>query len=346
MKQLIEASQKDRELLFRDVGLKLNIPFSMIEKDFWVCFVLNCIFSNDELCQAFRFKGGTSLSKGYGLIKRFSEDLDLVLDKTLILGNEDIFKSSNSQQKIFAEIVDKKASDYISTTIKTKIKDVLNDFVKIYTDEEYCEVNPKYQPKNIDNKLLHIVYPKSNKNEYLRPDILLEIGIMSARTPFENKQITPYILDAFPNLDIRAINVPTVMPKRTFWDKATILHREHYRSEKTKTPERYSRHYYDLFQMGHSFVKELALQDKSLLADVVNRKDKLYHCPWARYEDCLVGKFKLLPNENNVEHIERDYSAMQQMIFSEQKIEWQKIIDYLSLLECEINSNITLNLQT
>lgn len=347
MKQIVKLSAEERSILFTKVSESTHIPLAMIEKDFWVCFVLAKIFSDTELRDALRFKGGTSLSKGYGLIKRFSEDLDLILDKSLVLGDEDIFKSSYKKQREFADIMSEKAATYISTILKSKIENVLDDTVKVYTDAEYAEITPTYNPISIDNKSLHIVYPKSTNDVYLRPDILLEIGIMPARTPCEDRKITSYVAQALPQLGLESCIVPTVKPIRTFWDKATILHREFYRpaikynkqkdtEEPNHTPARYSRHYHDLYQLGNSFVKDEALADRDLLADVVDRKDKLYHCPWAKYDECLSGKMHLLPNENNKNVIQDDYKAMQTMIYGEIPT-WDEIIKYLAELEKEIN---------
>ena len=336
MKRIVEASTEERNLIFTRTSHIKNIPLSMVEKDFWVCYVLSKIFSDGDLCKVFRFKGGTSLSKGYGLINRFSEDLDLILDKRLILENEDIFKSSYKQQRKFSDVISEKTACYVSTVLKRKIETVLGNRVKVCTDEEYAKEEFTYNPKIIDNKSLHVVYPKSANDVYLRSDILLEIGVMSAPTPYEDRTIESYVAEALPQLNLKKFIVPTVKPVRTFWDKATILHREFHRPETTHTPARYSRHYHDLYKMGHSFVKEQALSDIDLLRDVVERKDKLYHCPWARYEECVTGNIHLLPNENNQDLLVEDYRAMQNMIYGEVP-SWNEINEYLAELEKAIN---------
>lgn len=337
MDKIIRATPEERLRIFNDASATLNIPLPIVEKDFWTFYVLSKLFTNDFLRQALRFKGGTSLSKGYNLIHRFSEDLDLILDKTLILGDEELFKTSYKKQREFVDEIDEKTAHYISSTLKDKIEQLINnDIVMVYTDEEYVAVNLKYNPEKIDNKSLHIVYPITAKDSYLRPDILLEIGIMSARTPFENRNISSHIGDVYSELNINPVSVPTVLPKRTFWDKATILHREHHRAETTHTPQRYSRHYYDLYQLAHSFVKAEALSDIKLLSDVVNRKDKLYHCAWAKYEDCLSGYLRLCPNANNMELLAQDYKDMQGMIYGDYP-SWNIIVADLEKLEQEIN---------
>jgi hypothetical protein len=340
MDNIANASAAERLRVFRDSAVETSIPVAMIEKDFWVCWILWKLFEDNELKAILRFKGGTSLSKGYNLIERFSEDLDIILAKELIVGSESLFKPSYTQQREFSDKLSARAAQYISTTLKDKIVMLLGgNSVTVYTDEEYAKANPKHELKEFDNKSLHLVYPKAAEDSYLRPDILLEIGIMSAWTPNEPREILPYIAKAFPNLEISPAIVPTIVAKRTFWDKATILHREYYRPKNTHTPARYSRHYYDLYQMGLSFVRADALADFKLLAEVVERKDKLYHCPWAKYEEVLTGGLHLLPNENNLGLLSQDYKAMQGMIFGSIP-EWNRILSSLYELEVEINGLI------
>ena len=338
MKNIVNLSSKELQHLFSETSLKKKIPLAMVEKDFWVCYVLSQLFLEPELKSILRFKGGTSLSKGYGLIKRFSEDLDLILDKSIIIGEKDVFEtSSQKKQRKYTEDISEKTAEYVSTKLKTKIEKLLTNKLTIYTDEEYIKENKL--DRKPDNKSLHIIYPKSTSDKYLRPDILLEIGIMSASTPYEDRDIIPYIAEISDKLAINSFKVSTVKPTRTFWDKATILHREFYRPIDTHTPARYSRHYHDLYQLGKSFVKEEALCEKKLLEDVVERKKWLYHCPWAKYDDCLNGNIHLLPNDNNKVLLEKDYKTMQNMIYGEIP-SWDEILHYLFDLEEEINRRL------
>ena len=273
---------------------------------------------------------------GYRLIERFSEDLDIILAKEQVLGEgEDLFQPSNKKQRLFADEISARTAYYITTTLKEKVTFLLGDTVEIFTDEEYAKSNPHYEAK--DSKSLHVVYPKVAADTYLRPDILLEIGIMSAWIPNEPCEILPYVADAYPQLEIASATVPTIKAQRTFWDKATILHREFYRKTTTHTPARYSRHYYDLYQMGQSPIKTIALADCELLADVVTRKDKLYRCAWAQYELAKPGTLRLLPNEHNHALLARDYQAMRGMIFGNAP-EWETILAGLQKLEDEINN--------
>jgi len=338
MDNITKLSDAERLNIFQNTSIVKHIPVAMVEKDFWSCWVLFKLFSDKEISEILRFKGGTSLSKAYHLIERFSEDLDLILTKEKILSDsEDLFQPSNKKQKMFTEQISRRTAEYVSTTLKDKIIAILGNTVRVYTDDEYAIMNRQYQSDEIDNKNLHIIYPKVTNDVYLRPDILLEIGIMSAWLPNEPREILPYIAEAYPKLDIASAIVNTIKAERTFWDKATILHREFYRPENTNTPIRYSRHYYDLYKMACSTIKNTALADCKLLADVVARKNKLYHCAWAKYELAKPGTLRLLPNENNREILKKDYSAMQGMIFGDIP-DWNTILEHLKKLENEINS--------
>lgn len=133
-----------------------------------------------------------------------------------------------------------------------------------------------------------------------------------------------------------ATEVITVLPERTFWEKITILHREAFRSREQPFPARYSRHYYDLYRMADTPVKDKALKNKQLLEQVVAFKDKFYHCAWARYDLAIYGSIRLLPPKYNLTKLEDDYERMQNMLFGE-KPGFFEVMTRLENLEWEIN---------
>lgn len=355
MDKIVNLSNEDRLELFKITASKLGIPVVTVEKDFWVCWTLKRIFADAWLCKYLRFRGGTSLSKGYDLIKRFSEDIDLTLDKDLVLITEEnkrLLRSKKSYKEN-KELVSEMAAQYIMTTLKDKIASVLGDVAQIYTDEEFNEKMELTTEQKINNKNLHILYPKvtdkTKGDEYIKQDILLEIGILSALTPNEVRSIKPFVAEVYKDLDIQSVNVPTILATRTFWDKATILYREYCRPATKKetetgaekpnhTPKRYSRHYYDLYKMGHSAIKNEALKDRALLQEVIDYKNQFYPCGWGHtFDECATGGIHLLPNENNYELLKQDYIAMRNMIYGEVP-SWEEILDYLAELEKEINN--------
>ncbi|WP_413853895.1 nucleotidyl transferase AbiEii/AbiGii toxin family protein [Candidatus Ruminimicrobium bovinum] len=131
--------------------------------------------------------------------------------------------------------------------------------------------------------------------------------------------------------------IPTIKAERTFWEKVTILHHEHHRPENSVTPVRYSRHYYDVFKIGHSHIKEKAFSDLDLLKEVVSFKSRFYPRGWAKYNEAVPGTIKLVPAEHNLKVLSNDYDNMKDMIYGEIP-SWDEILDYIAVLEREINS--------
>lgn len=132
------------------------------------------------------------------------------------------------------------------------------------------------------------------------------------------------------------MSVPTVAAKRTFWEKATILHKESHRIA-NKTPDRYSRHYYDLYQLSQSDVKKAALQDLALLERVVKFKAKFYADNSARYGEATSQEIELLPNDKQLSDLKFDYLKMQAMMFGESP-GFEDILTGLSELQGEIHA--------
>lgn len=180
-------------------------------------------------------------------------------------------------------------------------------------------------------------YSRSFEDRSILPVIRLEIGALAAWTPAAVKPITPYAATQYPKLFKQpTTDILTVLPERTFWEKVTILHREANRPEDKTFPARYSRHYYDLYCMVNSPVKDAAFANIELLEKVVLFKEKFYRCPWAQYENAKIGTMKLMPPERNLQVLKDDYEHMQNMIFGE-KIPFDTILDGIEKLEKEMN---------
>ena len=128
----------------------------------------------------------------------------------------------------------------------------------------------------------------------------------------------------------------TVSPERTFWEKATILHKEAFRTN-GRFPSRYSRHYYDICKLAHSDVKERALSDTTLLKSVVDFKMTFWRSNAARYDLCFPGTLKLMPPKDSVPLVERDYASMRNMIFGDAP-GFDELMSEISRLESEINA--------
>ena len=168
--------------------------------------------------------------------------------------------------------------------------------------------------------------------------IRLEIGALAAWTPAELVDIVPYAAEQYPQLfKQKEVPVLTVAPERTFWEKATILHHEANRPEHLSMPQRYSRHYYDLYCMAKSPVKEKAFERLDLLQKVVDFKMKFYPRAWARYPEAVPATLKLLPPSYRLGALQEDYSAMRNMLYGEIP-SFETMMEAVGELEKEIHA--------
>ena len=330
MRKIAGIKAKEREALFRNTAAKMGVSEAVIEKDFWVCYMLDYLFNRCPWKNNLAFKGGTSLSKAYDLIKRFSEDIDLILDwRVLGYGFDEPWEQrSNTKQDAFNKEANERAAVFLRDEF---IPSIITDLSEELSLPVKCEIDP------FDAQTVKFIYPNSFSDTAILQEIRLEIGALAAWTPAAEQTITSYAAKYYGRVfEQPSTHILTVLPERTFWEKVTILHREAFRDESRSLPSRYSRHYYDLFCMSKSSVKDRALSDTDLLARVVAFKDKFYRCPWARYDLAKRGTMRLTPPEYNIPKLQDDYKHMQNMIFGE-KPEFDVILDTVSTLENEIN---------
>lgn len=181
-------------------------------------------------------------------------------------------------------------------------------------------------------------YPKLFNELGLIQTIRLEIGALAAWTPTKFVEIMPYVAQHYPVLfEQKSTTVRAVAPERTFWEKATILHHEANRPEYLEIPKRYSRHYYDLYQMSKTKVKQKAFSRLGLLKMVVDFKMKFYPRGWAKYEEAVPGSLKLVPPKYRFESLKADCQSMKDMLYGEIPT-FETIISGVQKLEKEINT--------
>lgn len=305
---------------------KSGLGPSIVEKDLWVCYILDYLFNRCEYKDYFEFKGGTSLSKAYNLIDRMSEDIDIVLNSKIIdfTFSKDLFNMSNNQKNKLVDELNSRALAFYK-----------NKLLKVITNDLTLEINKELKITLSDEDLaIYIDYPSSYNTTYIRNAVKIEIGPIASWTPYETKTIKSYVSIYYPNLfnDV-SFDVRVTIPVRTFWEKAVILHQKANR-ENGKIPQRYSRHYYDLYKMYYSNVKNAALNNFGLLEDVRLFTMTFYNRPWAKFEEAKPGTFKLIPK--NLDDLKNDYKMMEPMFFKEFP-SFDEIIKVLKELENEIN---------
>jgi predicted nucleotidyltransferase component of viral defense system len=329
MFKLAGAPAQERQNIFSDIATKLGINPAIIEKDFWVCLVLKILFADSPLKEHLVFKGGTSLSKVFKLVERFSEDIDLVLDWKLLGADQDLAQEigSKNKQDRFNKEINRRAGLYIRDTICPQLNEIFARH----------GVALRAQSPGEDLQVINITYPAAFSEEYIRPEVRLEIGPLASWVPSTKEIVKPYAYDVYPELFTEPYApVLVIAAERTFWEKATILHQEAHRPD--PIPPRHSRHYYDLYKLTLSAVRDKAMADLRLLQAVVEFKTRFYPSGWARYDLAKPGSFKLLPSdETQIAHLAEDYRQMRVMIFGEQP-EFPAILEELKKLDVAINA--------
>ena len=332
MRNTARLSAQDRSDLFRNTADRMGLSDAIVEKDFWVCFTLDYLFHRSPWKEAITFKGGTSLSKAYHLISRFSEDIDLILDWR-VLGYglmEPWADRSNTKQDAFNKEANRRAEIFLAEDFLPVIRQSLSE--EIGTDAQvYIEER--------DPQTVIFSYPRIFHNPSTLQVIRLEIGALAAWTPARQAQIEPYAAKYYPQVfEHPTTSVLTVTPERTFWEKATILHQEANRPERLDMPLRYSRHYYDLHRMAHSSVKMSALDQPDLLKRVVDFKMKFYPRSWAQYPEAKRGTLRLVPPAYRFASLQTDYESMKGMLFGEIP-SFDDVMESIRQLETEINAD-------
>jgi len=327
MHKIARHPEKDRRDLFRAAAQEMRVHEAIVEKDFWVCWALDYLFQGSPWKDHLIFKGGTSLSKAFGAVERFSEDIDLVLDwQSLGYSPEEPWaERSATKQDAFGKESDQRTAMFLAQDFVPAIRPIL---------AERCGAHVGVVAQGQD---VLIQYPRAFSLEAVQPQIRLEIGPMAARVPNEQRTIRPYAAERYLHLFSQAeTSVRTLAAERTFWEKATILHQEAHRGPEKPLPARYSRHYYDLYRLSRLPIRDKALASIDLLQDVVQFKMRFYRCPWAMYEEARPGSLRLLPPEHHVAELQRDYRSMQAMLFGDIP-SFDAIMTELSALEKIIN---------
>ncbi len=333
----------EQETYFAEAAARLGLPPHVVEKDFWVCWTLKRLFSLDGIGDTLLFKGGTSLSKVHGLIRRFSEDIDVSIHREFLgfSGKGDPLHPdlSNKQRDKLKQELSEAARSFITGEIEPALRASMEAVLPVDPARPWS-LEP--DESDADDQSLAFIYPKTGLTQsaasYLRPAVKIEFGARSDHWPAETKPVQPYLVDAIPgSMEEPVVGVKTMEATRTFWEKATILHQHAHLPEDKLFPARYSRHYTDLAVMVRAGVGDQAADREDLLEAVVRHKIAFYRQAWARYEDAKRGTLRLLPAERNMADLKADLASMREMFFDEPP-SFESVIDTLTRFESTFNS--------
>ena len=306
-------------------------PFA-VEKDWWVCRTLNIIFEMD-VANHLVFKGGTSLSKAWKLINRFSEDIDLAIDKEFFEG----YKGEISKTQIGK--LRKVAGVYTTITFFVELQ---KEFSKRgFTELEFEIIDNGDSDQ--DPRIIEIYYPNVviQPTEYVLPRVQIEISCRSLREPFSIQTFGSLVDEFYAGKDFSEplFTVPTVNPERTFLEKLFLLHEEFHRPTDKMRVDRLSRHLYDIYHLTKAGIAEEAINDKELYETIVIHRYKFSRVGEVDYNLHHPNKIDPIPPKEVIADWEEDYAKMREdMIYEENKPSFEDLIRNLNDLRSKLQS--------
>ncbi len=324
-----EIKLSDKQGIFKEVADKVGLPPAAIEKDWWVTRTLELVFQT-EIAPHTVFKGGTSLSKAWNLIDRFSEDIDLALDRKF-LGFE---KEMNGSQ---VSKLRKYSFKYISEIYFPLLQ-------KTFQDVGFAEVKlqlSEIKSNDEDPVKIEVSYPSvTEKSAYLPARVLVEIGSRSEKEPFSQKQFSSFVGEHFGgrNFADSPITIPTINPERTFLEKIFLLHEEFQQPKEKVKVDRQSRHLYDIEKLMDTEFAVKALADKNLYQHIVEHRKRVTPIRGIDYANHAPNKINMIPPDEIIAAWKKDYELMQQSMIYGESISFDKLIERLAELKNSINT--------
>lgn len=338
MNTFIGLPAERRTLICTQTAAQLNLAEVAVEKDFWVCWTLDKLFRLPVWGEQLTFKGGTSLSKGWKLIERFSEDIDIVINRgALGFDGDHAPETAPSKKRI------KKRLDGLQEACQNCIREDIRPALQaaMTTDlPESLAWELLDDPSDTDRQTLLFNYPTAFPagTAYLRRAVKIEMGARSDTDPSETIAITPYISEAFPKiLPEDRVQVRAVMPKRTFWEKAMLLHEETFRPADKRRKEHLARHYYDLYRLIEAGVADDAMADDALFTNVATHRQVFFRYAWVDYSTLVRGQLRLVPPDEQIGDWRSDYNAMQKEMFFGDAPSFDVVMEKVRLFQAEFN---------
>ena len=336
MSRWIDNSEADRLYMVNHVSDLKNIDQESVEKDWWVSAVLKALFEL-SISKYMFFKGGTSLSKGWNIINRFSEDIDIALYRDFFLVEKGLecAKCSNNNQ---VKLLRKASRDFIIGELKEELEKKLAESGLIIRAEAVMTYSTPEGEKPIDHDtdptVINVYYKSifNNRHNYVKPVVKIEISCLSMREPFEVKRIASLISDSFADDDNETVaDIPTISPSRTFLEKAFLLNEEYQRNNPRTL--RMSRHLYDLEKLMDTEYAKAALQDKHLYEEIVAHRKRFYHVGGVDYSLDAPDKIVFCPTGDVLQKMRSDYENMKYSFIYGNLLEFDELLKRLEELQ-------------
>ncbi len=327
----LKLNREQQLLLLDEVRKKNNLLEVVVEKDEWVTAVIRALFSL-PYAEHLLFKGGTSLSKCYNLIERFSEDIDIALDRELLGFSDELSNNQirNKLRKTSCSFIKDKLSVDLAKQMKNKGINPDLFFVNV----EFSEDSTK------DPVIIEIQYKSIiERLSYINPVVKLEIGCRSMREPFEKVEIHSFIDDVFHGTPFsdKAFEVNVAVPQRTFIEKLCLLQEEFAKPPELVRTNRMSRHLYDIVKISNTEILGKALTDVELWHSVVEHRRKFVKMKNFDYKLLKPQNISIIPPDFIIEKWQQDYETMRETMIYGNSLSFNKLIDKIKELNERIN---------
>lgn len=317
--------EKQQEL-FKQLGFKTGIQPQAIEKDAWVTLVLRIIF-NSKISEHLIFKGGTSLSKAYKLIQRFSEDVDLAISREFLGFGDELTKGQIRKLR-------RKSHNFVSNEM---LRIIIDEFEKEKINEQLYNVEVKNKTiSDQDPEIIEINYQSVFEElPYVNQKVLIEIGARSLIEPTEEKEIKSIIDENYPDNSFSETPffVKTIIPEKTFLEKLILLHEEFTKPTEKIRYHRMSRHLYDIGQIIATKYGIRALKNTELFRDIILHRETFTPIKSVNYSELRIDNLNSIPPKDFIKRYEKDYIEMQENMIYGESMSFKTLINEIIIMK-------------
>lgn len=339
MNKWIDFSIEERKTMIQGVVEARKIDEAAAEKDWWVTAVLYALF-HTSVSEYLLFKGGTSLSKGWNIINRFSEDIDLALSRDYFLIVKKL-SCANCNSNTQIHHLREKGQDFLFGEFKDELVAELTNMgleVTVLTETDITKGDGELRkvPHDKDPSVLYVQYPSlyNSQTAYAIPTVKIEISVLSMSEPYEMKRISSLVEQTYKDEDVDSEfvqTIRTVSPTRTFLEKAFLLCEE-FQKDKPRT-HRMTRHFYDLEKLMQTPYCEMALNDTNLYYEIVEHRRRFYHVGYVDYDKDLPTSIQIVPSEELMSAYEVDYNEMKESFIYGQPLDFKDLMSRIRSLQ-------------
>ena len=306
---------------------KTGLPVQAVEKDLWVTVVLQMVFTL-PIADHLVFKGGTSLSKVWNVIRRFSEDIDLAIDPSIWGFEGDLTKKQIKRLR-------KSSSIFVRDELCLSLQNIVTEIgmekwlqVEAGPDGEGDGTYP-------EPRVIHIRYKSLFDKDlpYLHSEVKLEVGARSLLEPTAEAMVTSVLENVLPiNTTVKQVIIPTALAEKTFLEKAFLLH-ELFSSQSPKEANRKSRHLYDLAQMMSTDIAARAIVNDELWNAIHHHRELFTSINGVDYTPDIRKRIRLLPPDDVIDDWRSDYKDMQSSMIYGEKPTFEELMRKMEELE-------------